>query len=49
MKLKPFLRPSGSVTPTKHLRPKCDSHFGPRRLGGLTWCYKLSEGIVDNG
>jgi|GEM_PF-5774715 len=39
MQLKPFLRPSGSVTRTKHLRSKCDSHFDPRRLRRLTWCY----------
>jgi hypothetical protein len=27
MKLKPFLRPTGYVTQTKHLRSKCDSHL----------------------
>ena len=39
MVLKSFLRPAGSVTRTKHLRSKCESHFDPRRLRRLTRCY----------
>lgn len=38
MKLKPFLRPAGSVNRTKHLRSKRESHFDPRRLRRLTGC-----------
>ena len=51
MKLKSFLRPMGSGTRTKHLRTKCESHFGLPASSPLNWvlcvCEALMEGVDE--